>query len=143
VRTLLNVAKYKDTNHAISRAVMKAAGMSESALNLGSKRAEVVGLQVRLAEAEEGRTAAELQAAAAREDARQAIAAVHAEVQAAAARTRKEGDAEIGAAHAEGAAAGARARKEAESAIAEVRAGADAAVARARQEAESSAALLR
>ena len=102
-----------------------------------------LAVQARLAEAEDARSAAEAQAAATREEARQSLAAIHAEAQAAAARARKEADAEIGAAHTEGAAAAVRARQEADSAIAEVRAGAEAAAARAKQEADSSAALIR
>lgn len=103
----------------------------------------VMKTQARLAEAEDGRSSAEAQAAALREQCKQSIATIQAEAQSAAAKAKMEADAEIGAAHAEGAVAAAKARKEAESAIAEVRASADAAMARGNQEADSSAALMR
>ena len=98
---------------------------------------------MRLAETDDARQAAQSQVAAAREESRQAIAALQGEALAAQVRARKEADAEIGAAHAEGIAAASRARAEAESAIAEVRATAASALARTRQEADSSAALMR
>ena len=98
---------------------------------------------MRLSEIEDARHTAQSQAAATKEESRQAIAAFQGEVLAAQSKARREADAEVGAAHAEGAAAASRARAEAESAIAEVRASAASALARARQEADSSAVLMR
>ena len=72
---------------------------------------------MRISEIEDARQTVQSQAAAAREESRQAIAALQGEVLAAQSKARREADSEIGAAHAEGAAAASRARAEAESAI--------------------------
>lgn len=136
------------TSHISPERIQLALNGTASCLNnilygMSSNAVDFQSLQARLAEAEDGRRSAEAAAAAAREEGRQATAALQAEAQAAQAGAKREADAEIAAAHAEGAGAAARARQEAESAIAEVRAGADATVARARQEADSSSALIR